>query len=84
MCGPTGRRELAVTMPAFLVIGAAKSGTEALCAYLGEHPDVFMCPHREPNFLARPNAQAPAAIRIRSVANPASSPSSTPHATSSL
>jgi len=37
-------------MPTFLVIGAAKSGTEALCAYLGQHPDVFMCPQREPNF----------------------------------
>ena len=37
-------------MPNFLVIGAAKSGTEALCNYLGQHPDVYMCPHREPTF----------------------------------
>jgi hypothetical protein len=39
-----------VTLPNFIVIGAAKSGTEALCTFLGEHPDVYMCPHREPNF----------------------------------
>lgn len=37
-------------MPNFLVIGAAKSGTEALCNYLAQHPDVYMCPHREPMF----------------------------------
>jgi hypothetical protein len=39
-----------MTMPNFLVIGAAKSGTDALCNYLGHHPDVYMCPNREPNF----------------------------------
>jgi hypothetical protein len=39
-----------VTLPNFLVIGAAKSGTDALCKYLGEHPDIYMCPNREPNF----------------------------------
>jgi hypothetical protein len=39
-----------MTLPNFLVIGAAKSGTDALCKYLGEHPDVYMCPNREPNF----------------------------------
>lgn len=39
-----------MTMPNFLVIGAAKSGTDSLCDYLGQHPDVFMCPTREPNF----------------------------------
>ena len=39
-----------MTMPNFLVIGVAKSGTEALCNVLGQHPDLYMCPHREPNF----------------------------------
>ena len=39
-----------MTMPNFLVIGAAKSGTDSLCAYLGQHPQVYMCPNREPSF----------------------------------
>lgn len=39
-----------MTMPNFIVIGAARSGAEALCGFLGQHPDVFMAPTREPNF----------------------------------
>ena len=39
-----------MTMPTFLVIGAAKSGTDALCDYLDQHPDVFIAPTKEPNF----------------------------------
>jgi hypothetical protein len=37
-------------MPNFLVIGAAKCGTDSLCNYLGQHPDIFISPKREPNF----------------------------------
>lgn len=39
-------------MPTFLVIGAARSGTTALFAYLAQHPEVFMSPVKEPNFFA--------------------------------
>ncbi len=39
-----------MTMPNFLVIGAAKSATSALCDYLDQHPQVFVSPSREPNF----------------------------------
>ncbi|HEV8190480.1 MAG TPA: sulfotransferase [Ktedonobacterales bacterium] len=39
-----------MTMPNFLVIGAAKCGTDSLCDYLGQHPEVYMCPNKEPNF----------------------------------
>jgi Sulfotransferase family len=39
-----------VTLPNFLVIGAAKCGTDSLCSYLSQHPDVYMSPIREPNF----------------------------------
>jgi hypothetical protein len=28
-----------MAMPNFLLIGAAKSGTDALCAYLAQHPE---------------------------------------------
>jgi hypothetical protein len=40
------------TLPDFLVIGAAKSGTVSLYHYLAQHPDVFMCPINECNFFA--------------------------------
>jgi hypothetical protein len=39
-----------MTMPNFLVIGAAKCGTDSLCDYLGQHPEIYMCPNKEPNF----------------------------------
>lgn len=43
---------MAAKLPNFLVIGAAKSGTTALCQYLEQHPQVFMCHPKEPHFLA--------------------------------
>ena len=39
-------------LPTFLVIGAARSGTTALYAYLQQHPQVFMSPIKEPNFFS--------------------------------
>ena len=41
-----------MTLPTFIVIGAAKAGTTALYWYLDEHPDVFMSPLKETNFFA--------------------------------
>jgi Sulfotransferase domain len=41
-----------MTLPNFLIIGAAKSGTTSLYYYLKQHPDVFMSPVKEPNFFA--------------------------------
>jgi hypothetical protein len=41
-----------VTLPNFLVIGAAKSGTTALYHYLRQHPQVYMCPQKETNYFA--------------------------------
>jgi hypothetical protein len=41
-----------VTLPNFIVIGAAKAGTTALYWYFGDHPDVFMSPVKETNFFA--------------------------------
>ncbi len=52
-------------MPNFLIVGAAKAGTTSLYHYLGQHPDVYMSPVKEPNFFAlegeRPNFRAPGA-----------------------
>jgi Sulfotransferase family len=41
-----------VTLPNFIVIGAAKAGTTALYWYLAEHPAVFMSPIKETNYFA--------------------------------
>ena len=42
-------------LPNFLLVGAAKSGTTSLFRYLEQHPDVFVSPVKEPNFLAFPD-----------------------------
>lgn len=36
--------------PDFLVIGAMKCGTSTVCAYLEDHPEVFMVAGSDPNF----------------------------------
>jgi hypothetical protein len=41
-----------MTLPNFLIIGAAKSGTSALYGYLWQHPDIYMSSNKEPNFFA--------------------------------
>lgn len=41
-----------MTVPNFLVIGAARSGTTALYNYLKQHPQIFMCPIKEAGFFA--------------------------------
>lgn len=38
--------------PDFILIGAMKCGTSTVCAYLEDHPDVFMLPNAEPNFFS--------------------------------
>lgn len=39
-----------MTLPNFLIIGAAKSGTSALYHYLRQHPQIFMSPRKETHF----------------------------------
>jgi len=34
------------------IVGAAKSGTTSLYHYLNQHPDIYMCPVKEPHFFA--------------------------------
>ncbi|MDB9516635.1 sulfotransferase [Roseofilum reptotaenium CS-1145] len=41
-----------MTMPNFLLIGAAKSGTSSVYRYLYEHPEIYMSKNKEPNFFA--------------------------------
>jgi hypothetical protein len=37
-------------LPTFLVIGAPRSGTTMLHYSLGQHPEIFVSPNKEPNF----------------------------------
>ena len=41
-----------MTMPNFLIIGAAKAGTTSLYHYLKQHPQIYMSPIKEPKFFA--------------------------------
>ncbi len=41
-----------MTMPNFLIIGAAKSGTTSLHQYLKQHPQIYVSPQKEPEFFA--------------------------------
>jgi sulfotransferase family protein len=48
---------LEMTLPNFLIIGAQKSGTSAIYAYLSQHPQVFASEIKEPAFFAFEGAQ---------------------------
>ncbi|HEY1419866.1 MAG TPA: sulfotransferase, partial [Candidatus Dormibacteraeota bacterium] len=39
-----------MTLPNFLIIGAAKSGTDSLYGMLGQHPQIYISPSKEPMF----------------------------------
>jgi hypothetical protein len=39
-----------MTLPNFLIIGAARSGTTSLYTYLKEHPEIYMSPVKEASF----------------------------------
>lgn len=41
-----------MTLPTFLVVGAARSGTTSLYHYLGEHPEVFVPKIKEINYFS--------------------------------
>lgn len=41
-----------MTLPNFLIIGAAKSGTTSLYHYIKAHPQIYMTPIKETNFFA--------------------------------
>ncbi|MGH9383138.1 MAG: sulfotransferase family protein [Vicinamibacterales bacterium] len=48
-----------MTLPNFLVIGAGRSGTTSLHNYLAQHPDVFVCQEKSPNFFVSHEPQPP-------------------------
>lgn len=40
------------TRPSFIIPGAGKSGTNSIRSYLNEHPQIYFCRAKEPNFFA--------------------------------
>lgn len=42
-----------MSLPTFLIVGAAKCGTTSLFEYLGQHPDVFVPHCKEPQYFSR-------------------------------
>lgn len=41
-----------MTLPNFLIVGVARSGTTSLYNYLKQHPEVYMSPIKEPKYFA--------------------------------
>lgn len=41
-----------MTLPNFIIIGAAKSGTSSLYMYMKEHPEIYLSPIKEPHFFS--------------------------------
>src|SRR3546814_10773344 len=48
-----------MTLPDFLIIGAARSATTSLHYYLEQHPAISMSSIKEPNFFAFDHADSP-------------------------
>lgn len=46
-----------MTMPNFLIIGAAKSGTSSLHFYMAQHPEIYMTPEKQTYFFAYEDSQ---------------------------
>lgn len=44
-----------MTLPNFLIIGAAKSGTTAIYTYIKQHPEIFMSPRKELRYFSNIN-----------------------------
>lgn len=46
-----------MTLPNFMIIGVAKAGTTSFYHYLDQHPQIFMCPVKEPNYFGYKDAR---------------------------
>lgn len=57
-CNVPGKVTTLMSLPSFILLGAAKAGTTVLWEHLKAHPDIFMCPVKEPNFFAMEGKRA--------------------------
>ena len=46
-----------MTLPTFIVIGVAKGGTTSIYRYLDQHPEIYMCPDKGPNYFGYEDAR---------------------------
>jgi hypothetical protein len=49
--------------PNLFIVGAGRAGTTSLAEYLGQHPDIFMSPVKEPFFFTDANPRLTRAVR---------------------
>lgn len=52
-----------MTLPNFIIIGAAKAGTTSLWHYLGQHPQIFMSRVKEPDYFREQKADRTGVVR---------------------
>ena len=50
---PINHKSKDVKHPNFFIVGAMKGGTTSIFSYLREHPQVFMCPIKEPHHFCK-------------------------------
>lgn len=46
-----------MNIPNFLIAGMAKCGTSSLASYLGQHPDIYISPKKEPRYFTSQNTE---------------------------
>ena len=49
----TGKQDPTARWPNVFIVGVGKAGTSSLCDYLGQHPDVYVSPVKEPHYFSR-------------------------------
>jgi len=54
-------------LPDFLIVGAAKSATTSLHAYLRQHPSIFMPLYKEPHFFSYADTEFNGSLRAKTV-----------------
>ena len=54
---PERLRYLVSEWPDLFIVGAARAGTMSLWRYLGQHPEIYMAPVKEPNFFSQVEAE---------------------------
>ncbi len=58
MSSPTaGRRDRAIRLPQFLIVGAMRSATTSLWETIRQHPQIYMPTLKEPHFFVQPEYQ---------------------------
>ncbi|HSN88621.1 MAG TPA: sulfotransferase, partial [Thermoanaerobaculia bacterium] len=49
--------------PNFFIVGAPRCGTTSMYAYLRQHPEIYVSPHKETHFFGSDLSPLPGAVR---------------------